>query len=130
MSNIMQLISEGKITVEDLASVPKIIERAKLVKEALEACSKTIVFPFGEYEICCYEYTDRAGEYHSWGKVANNGYFTCYSNWGGNHTIGHVNLFDSHAVLLALDDIEFSNDLLRFLTEQIEKVKEENENNY
>jgi hypothetical protein len=122
MNKLMQLISDGHITVEDITNIPVIIERAKLVKAGLEACSKTIVFPLGEAEVFRYDYTDMAGEYHSWGKVANNGYLTIYSNWGGDHRICYVNLLDATEVLVAMDDDEARYDLTRFLTERIDKA--------
>ena len=122
MMKLANLIADGTITVEDLANAPALIERAKLVTEGLKACSKTLLFPFGVETLNCFSYTDRAGEYSSWGSVARNGVFTCWCNWGGNHEIGRVNLCNPTAVFLAFENNEFASDLKRFLTEQIEKA--------
>lgn len=67
--NFAALIANGTITVEELANASELIERATLVKAGLEACKKTILFPIGETEILCYEYTDHAREYYAWGEV-------------------------------------------------------------
>lgn len=120
---LTELIANGTVTIEDLANAPELIERAKFVKEGLEACRKTLVFPIGVLEQPCYDYTDRAGEYSSWGSVTNNGIFTCWCNWGGNHEIGKLNLNHDEEVFLAFDNTELACDLKRFLNEQIEKAK-------
>ena len=120
--NLATLISNGTISIEELANAPELIERAKFVKESIEACKKNIQFPFGVDEVHCYSYMDRAGEYESWGKVSRNGLFICYSNWGGNHEIGRVNLLNSTEVFMAFENDEFVYDLKRFLSEQISKV--------
>jgi len=116
------LIANGTITIEDLANAPELIERAKLVRDGLDACAKTLLFPFGTNELHCYSYTDRAGEYSSWGSVTIDGIFTCWSNWGGNHEIGKINLNKPTEVFLAFGNSEFAHDLKRFLNEQIEKA--------
>lgn len=120
MTNLVNLINNGTITIEELAQAPQLIERAQLVIKGLEACKKTIKFNLGVTNVSCYSYTDRAGEYSSWGDCTVDGVFTCYCNWGGNHQIGQVNLLDSAAVFAAFNNSEFSHDLERFLKEQIE----------
>ena len=122
MNKLANLISEGTITVEELANAPQLIERAKFVQEALKACSKTLMFPLGVTKLECYSYTDRAGEYHSWGSVSADGTFVCYCNWGGNHCIGRVNLTNPSDVFMAFEDTEIASDLKRFLQDQIQKI--------
>ena len=119
MNSLAKMIAEGKITVEELANAETLIERAKFVRKAIQACKKTITFPLGISTISCYDYTDRAGEYHSWGECTNDGVFTCYCNWGGDHKIGFCNLTNFAEVFIALGDAAFSYDLERFLKEQI-----------
>lgn len=121
MNKLANLISNGTITVSELAAAHELIERAKLVNEALLACQKTLLFPFGVNELHCYSYTDRAGEYSAWGTVTRDGTFTCWCNWGGNHEIGRVNLMRTADVFLAFENDEFAYDLKRFLNEQIQK---------
>lgn len=123
MNKIAELIANGNITVEELADAKTLIERAQLVKEGIEACKKTIVFPVGVKNIDCYSYTDRAGEYQSSGRYEHDGTFTCSCNWGGNHVIGKCNLTNFSEVFMAFENTEFENDLKRFLLEQINKVK-------
>lgn len=120
---LANLIANGTISIEDLANAPDLIERAKLVHRGIEACTKTILFPFGTNELHCYDYTDRAGEYSSWGTVTRDGIFTCWCNWGGNHEIGKVNLTKPAEVFMALENSEFAYDLKRFLNEQIQKAQ-------
>ncbi len=122
MNRLANFIASGKITVEELATAPELIERAKFVTEALNACKKTIQFPFGTSEIDCYFYRDGFGEYEAWGTCNSDGLFTCSCNWGGNHVIGRVNLTNSGDVFMAFDNQEFCSDLKRFLSEQIEKA--------
>lgn len=124
MNKLASWIANGTLSVEELASAPDLIERAKLVKEGLKACNKTLLFPFGVSRMSCYSYTDRAGEYSSWGFVTTSGLFTCFCNWGGDHEIGRVNLANPGEVFLGFENKEFSSDLERFLLEQISKVKE------
>lgn len=123
MNNLAKLITDGKITVEDLANGAELIERAKFVKEGLEACKKTLKFPIGETTISCYSYMDSAGEYEAWGECTNAGVFTCSCNWGGNHQIGGCNLLDFKDVFLAFENSNFAPDLKRFLEFQIRKSK-------
>ena len=66
---LAEMIANGTITVEELANSPELIERAQLVRDGLKACRKTLNFPQGVNELHCYSYTDRAGEYESWGNV-------------------------------------------------------------
>ena len=122
MNKLAKLIAEGTITVEELANAEKLIERAKLVTEGINACKKTLVFPFGTKEITCYEYTDSAGEYSSWGSCTNDGVFTCSCNWGGNHKTGSCNLTNFSEVFMAFENNEFAHDLAKFLRQQIEKA--------
>lgn len=122
MNRLTNLIVEGAITVEELANAPELIERAQFVKEALKACSQTLLFPLGKTELPCYSYTDRAGEYHSWGSVSQNGIFTCSCNWGGDHCIGRVNLTCPSDVFMAFENEDFAHDLRRFLEDQIKKI--------
>lgn len=124
-SKLAELIVNGTISIEELADAHEFIERAKLVRDGLMACTKTLLFPFGKNEISAYRYMDRAGEYESWGTVSRDGIFSCWCNWGGDHEIGKVDLNDFNAVFLALENSEFTFDLTRFLQEQIDKVKEE-----
>lgn len=123
MNKLANLIADGKITVEELASAEDLIKRAKLVASGIEACKKIIVFPIGVSEIECYSYIDSFGEYHSWGKCTKNGIFTCYNNWGGEHISGSCDLTNFKEVFLGFEDDEFSCDLSRFLHIQIEEAK-------
>ena len=120
---LANLISNGTISVEELANAPALIERAKLVTDGLKACTKTLLFPLGTEELCCYSYTDRAGEYSAWGRVSRNGVFTIWCNWGGDHEVGRVNLNNPADVFMAFENEDFSWDLKRFLEEQIQKAK-------
>ena len=121
MGRLVEKIANEEITVEELANVSKLIERAKLVTKGVEACKRTLVFPFGTNEVNCYGYVDSAGEYESWGSCTIDGTFTCYNNWGGNHPSGRCNLCDSKDVFMAFENKEFAPDLKRFLLEQIRK---------
>lgn len=120
MNKLATLIARGEISIEELAKATELIDRAKLVTEGIEACKKTISFPFGCTEVDCYHYIDSAGEYESWGKCTINGLFICSSNWGGPHVIGRCNLTDYAEVFMAFENHEFENDLKRFLELQIE----------
>lgn len=120
---LANLIANGTISVEDLANAPELIERAKLVTDGLKACSETLLFPLGKTELHCYAYTDRAGEYSSWGRVSRDGIFTCWCNWGGDHVNGRVNLNNPADVFMAFENEEFAHDLRRFLNEQIQKAQ-------
>lgn len=122
-NRLVTLIANGEITVAELAKATDLIERANLVVEAISACQKTLVFPFGSTKIHCYSYTDRAGEYSAWGDCTSDGIFRCFCNWGGNHKIGEVNLMSFKDVFLAFENSEFEHDLRRFLKEQIKKAK-------
>lgn len=122
MNKIATLIANGEITVEELANAQELIDRAEIVNQGLEACKKTIMFPLGVCEIDCYSYTDSDGEYNSWGSCTNDGTFTCYCNWGGDHIIGKCNLKDFVSVFMAFEKHEFVNDLRRFLLTQISKA--------
>ena len=119
---LANLIANGTISVADLANASELIERAKLVTDGLKACTQTLLFPLGTEELHCFSYTDRAGEYSSWGTVSRDGTFTCWCNWGGNHEIGRVNLNKPAEVFVAFDNYEFASDLKRFLKEQIQKA--------
>ena len=122
MNKLANLISTGKITVEELANAKDLIERAQFVVTALEACQKNILFPIGVNEIPCYSFMDSAGEYEAWGSCTSDGTFTCSCNWGGNHVIGHCNLMNFAEVFMAFENEEFARDLKRFLNCQIEKA--------
>lgn len=122
MNKLAKMISEGTITVEELAEAGTLISRAQFVTDALKACQRTILFPLGKKEINVYDYTDRAGEYHSWGICSCNGTFTCKANWCGDHTVGSVNLLSFTDVFMALEDEHFNSDLTRFLQQQIDKL--------
>ena len=120
---LAELIELGVITIEDLANAPELIDRAKLVNDGLKACNKTLMFPLGATEVACYSYTDSAGEYSAWGHVTWDGIFVCYCNWGGNHEIGRVDLYNPNEVFMAFENSSFAHNLQRFLLEQIEKAK-------
>lgn len=122
MMKLANLIANGTISVADLTNAPELIERAKLVTDGLKACTQTLLFPLGTEELHCFSYTDRAGEYSSWGTVSRDGTFTCWCNWGGNHEIGRINLNKPAEVFVAFDNYEFASDLKRFLKEQIQKA--------
>ena len=119
---LAEMISNGTISVDELANAPELIERARLVTSGLKACHETLLFPLGVEEIQCYCYTDFAGEYHSWGIVNRDGVLVLYSNWGGEHEIGRVNLNDSSDVFFALEKKDLRYDLTRFLEAQIDKT--------
>ncbi len=121
--DLSTMIAAGTISVEELANAPQLIERAQFVQNGVEACKKVLLFPLGVKEIQCYSYTDRAGEYHSWGTITHDGLFTCYCNWGGDHKIGSVGVTSYYRVFMALDDEKFASDLKRFLSEQIKKAR-------
>ena len=122
-NKLAQYIANGFISVEDLANAEELIARAKLVTNALKACKNQILFPMGTEKIKCYDYTDRAGEYHAWGMCNLNGDFLCYTTWGGEHLIGKVNLNNFSQVFMAFENEEFARDLNRFLQEQLNKVE-------
>ena len=122
MNKLATLIANGEITVEELANARELIDRAEIVTKGLEACKKTLVFPFGVSEINCYSYMDSAGEYQSWGSCTSDGIFTCSCNWGGNHVIGKCSLTNFAEVFMAFDNDEFVHDLRRFLLQQIKKA--------
>ena len=88
MNRIAAFISNDPIPIEELSLAKEIIQRDQLVKRAIEACKKTIYIPEGASEVNCYEYTENDGKYQSWGIYKNDGWFICYSNWGGDHEIG------------------------------------------
>ena len=123
MNNLAKLIANGNVTVEELSAAPELIERAQYVVKAIAACRKTLVFPLGTTQIVIYSYTDRAGEYEAWGSCTNDGFFTCFCNWGGKHQTGHVNLTNSADVFMAFENEEFKYDLKRFLDQQIAKAE-------
>lgn len=123
MNKIAEMIMNGEINVEDLASVDDLIKRAKLVKQGVEACKKTITFPLGETSVKCYSYVDHAGEYEAWGSCDVDGTFTCSTTWGGTHVIGKCNLTSFKEVFMAFENDEFAHNLERFLTAQIEKAE-------
>ena len=126
MNKLSKMIANGTITVEELANASKLIERAKLVAEGLNACRRTIIFPLGNTEsVNCYSYTDSAGEYEAWGECSVDGTFKCFCNWGGNHLIGKCDLTSYTDTFLAFDNEEFSADLMRFLKQHIEKSKKQ-----
>ena len=121
MNGLVKMITDGVISVEELAAAPELIERAKLVKEGLAACMKNITFPFGKNEIPCFSYMDRAGEYESWGSVNRDGTLVIWSNWGGNHEVGRVNIFQPAQVFTALENQSLKCNLECFLKQQIQK---------
>ena len=123
MNKLAELIANGSISVEELASARELIERAELVTNGIAACKKTLLFPFGTSSINCYSYMDSAGEYEAWGDCSIDGNFTCFCNWGGNHEIGSCNLTDFSEVFMAFENEEFAHDLKRFLLQQINKAK-------
>ena len=125
MNKLATMVANGEITVEELANIEKLIERAKLVKNGVEACKKTITFPLGKSRINCYSYMDSAGEYEAWGSVSIDGTFICDTNWGGTHEIGRCNINDFKDVFMAFENGEFAADLARFLNQQIEKANSE-----
>lgn len=121
--SLANLIANGTVSLEELASAQDLIDRAKFVKAGIDACKENLVFPLGTTEINCYDFLDNAGEYHSHGIVKSDGSFTCWSNWGGDHINGTCNLFDFNQVFNALDSHDFKYDLRKFLSEQIEKAR-------
>ena len=123
MNKLAILISNGSITVEELASAKELIERAELVTKGIEACKKTLAFPLGTSSINCYHYEDSTGDYEAWGHCSVDGKFTCSCNWGGKHEIGSCNLMSFTEVFLAFENREFKLDLRRFLLQQIVKAK-------
>lgn len=123
MNNLAKMIADGKITVEELASAGKLIERAKLVLEGINACKKTLVFPLGTSEIHCYDFTDSSGEYSAWGTCDSSGIFKCYCNWGGDHLIGECDLNSFSSVFMAFENGDMDHNLRHFLKQQIEKAK-------
>jgi hypothetical protein len=125
MNKLAELIANGEIMVEELAGAPELIERAKLVKEGLEACKKNIKFPLGTSSVSCYRYMDRHGEYEAWGECTIAGTFTCSTNWGGNHVVGSCNITNYKETFLAFDKKEFAQNLERFLRQQIEQANPE-----
>ncbi len=121
MKKLVEMIASGEISAEDLANAQDLIERANLVKQALEAVSKNLVFPLGVDNVSCYSYMDRAGEYYAYGMCSRDGVVRFYSNWGGNHLIGSCNLNDFSSVFMAFENQELAGDLRRFLEAQIAK---------
>ena len=49
MNKIVQLIHDGELTLDDLAKLPELVARARLIVEALEATTKTICIHRGQY---------------------------------------------------------------------------------
>lgn len=122
-NKIADLIVNGTITVEELSKADELIKLAQYTVEAVEACKKTIVFHVGETEIACIDYWDTAGEAHFWGKCKNDGTFTGYTNWGGDHALGTCNLTKFNDVFISLERGEMRYCLRTFLDQQIEKTK-------
>ena len=122
MNRLADMIARRQIDVEELAGAGELISRAEFVVKGVEACKKTLLFPFGVTEIQCYYYTN--GEYEAWGICSREGMFSCYCNWGGNHLIGSCNLNDFTSVFLSFENEEFKHDLKHFLEEQIQKAGE------
>ena len=122
LNKLAEMINKGEILVEDLANAGELIDRARLIRDGIDACRKTLVFPIGQTRVRCYHYVDSAGEYEAWGFVTWDGTFSCCSNWGGNHQVGKVNLFKFEEVFMAFENEDFAPDLSRFLREQIEKA--------
>lgn len=125
MDKLTTMIANGELDVEELTKASELIKRAKLVKEGIEACKKTIVFPLGTSSVSCYSNIDKNGEYESWGACTIAGTFTCSTNWGGDREIGRCNITSFQEVFLAFDNKEFVADLRRFLEQQIEKAKKQ-----
>ena len=124
MNRLADMIARRQIDVEELAEAGELISLAEFVVKGVEACKKTLLFPFGVTEINCYSYMDRSGEYESWGTCSREGIFKCYCNWGGNHLIGSCNLTDFASVFLSFENDDFKFDLKNFLEMQIQNAGE------
>ena len=122
--NICDDVRNGTLSLEELERLPALIARAKFVREASEACKRTLSFSLGEDRIQCYQYMDRCGEYESWGMITPDGTLSIRTSWGGMQEICNVNVLDPKALFLALEDEKGSRDLERFLREQIEKANQ------
>ena len=120
MNTLAELIANGTITVEELASATELIERAKLVTEGVEACKKTISFPFGSTRINCFKQMHGDADY--WAECTVEGNFTAYSNWGGNHITGTCNLNNFENVFKSFENDDFAYIHKKFLQEQIRKA--------
>lgn len=123
MSKLAELIAKGEIPAEELLEADVLIKRAEFVKNALEACKKTIKFSLGEQKVSCYEYCDFSGDYSSWGECTLDGFLIFYTNHEGEHEIGRCNLNSFEDVFNAISNSAISFDLCRFLQEQIAKVQ-------
>lgn len=119
MNKLVTLVSNGDITVEELASAEELIERADWVISGINACKQTLIFPIGVREINCYSFTHSDKGYKVWGNCTCDGMFTCFSNQGGNHVIGSCNLTNPIEVFMAFENSEFKDELRMFLLRQI-----------
>lgn len=120
-NKLAKLIAEGAVNPEDLLEAEDLIQRAKLVRAAMEKIPNKVVFPVGMKTIRCYEYTDSAGEYSAWGACDISGNFTVECNWGGLHINGTCNLTDFGSMFTAFDEWEYPSDLKRFLESMVEQ---------
>lgn len=120
-SKLANLIAEGAVDPEDLVQAEELIERAKLVKAAMEKIPQKVVFLLGTKKNQCYNYTDSAGEYSAWGECDINGTFTVQSNWGGTHINGTCNLTDFSSIFKAFDEWDNPADLRRFLESMVKE---------
>jgi hypothetical protein len=125
MNKLAEMIAKNLIDPEDLVEAEELIQRSMLVSEGLKACQKNIQFPMGVSEVSCYQYTDSAGEYSSWGYCTHDGLFTCFCNWGGEHEIGKCYLNNFKDVFIAFENKEFKYDLERFLNNQIKEARKQ-----
>lgn len=123
MTTLQDLITDGYIGVEDLASAKELVDRAELVINGIEACKRTLAFPLGTSRIKCYAFADTAKEYESNGYLTADGTFTCYCNCGKHFSTHLCNLMNPKEVFMAFENREFADDLRRFLLQQISKAE-------
>lgn len=121
MNKLAEIVANGEIDVEELNRASEFIERAQFVKDAIEACKKTIVFPLGTEGIKCY-FNEKRGSKKVWGYCTVAGIFKLsgHFKFPGEYDI---NILSFKEVFLALDTEDISEDLRSFLEQQIEKEK-------
>lgn len=124
MNNIVKLIESGEITVEDLSNAPQVIENAKLARQGLEACKKTLHFPFGQSTIKWSGPWNEDEDFSDgWAEIKYPSSITFFSSAA---PLGTLDLSDSKGIFLALCDCEqdhLRTLLYHFLNEHISKAK-------
>ena len=126
MNKLVKLIESDEISVEDLSNAPEIIQNAKLARQGLEACKKTVHFSFGQSTIKWSGPWNEDEDFSDgWAKIEYPGLITFFSCAA---PLGTLNLSDSKGIFFALCDCEQNHLrtlLYHFLNEQISNAKKE-----